>query len=225
MARVTSKRLLQVYETLRGHNGLRGWWPGNSRLEVIVGAILTQNTNWKNVEAALRNLKANEWLNVPALRTVPESDLAEAIRPSGYFRQKAKKLKAFVSFLDESYGGSLRRMAKAGGATLREQLLGIWGIGPETADSILLYVFDKPVFVVDTYTGRVMKRHGWADPKAGYEELRAIFESRLEPDTEMWSDFHAQIVWVGANHCGTKPRCDECPLRSFLPNGHPIAFP
>jgi endonuclease-3 related protein len=218
----SAKRLLAIYAALRDHNGHRGWWPGNTRLEIIAGAILTQNTAWVNVESALRNLKARSWLNLKSLRAVSERRLSEAIRPSGYFRQKAKKLKAFVRYLDESHGGSFHRMSRVPTETLRRELLNVWGIGPETADSILLYAFQRPVFVVDAYTHRVMKRHGLAPPDARYEDLRALFEGRLPRDVDLWNDFHAQIVWVGKDYCRVRPRCEQCPLRHFLPRSGPL---
>lgn len=222
MSAPSAKKLLVVYQRLRDHNGHRGWWPGKSRLEVIVGAILTQNTAWVNVDSALRNLRSKGWLNLESLRSVSEGQLAVTIRPSGYFRQKARKLKAFICFLDESHRGSLHRMAAASTETLRSQLLSIWGIGPETADSILLYAFGRPVFVIDAYTHRVMKRHGWAPQDAGYEELQRLFETRLPEDVGLWNDYHAQIVWVGKNHCSARPRCEDCPLRRLLPAGGPL---
>jgi endonuclease-3 related protein len=225
MGALSAKRLLAIYKALKDHNGPRGWWPGNTRLEIIVGAILTQNTAWVNVESALRNLKSKKWLNVRSLRSVSEAQLALAIHPSGYYRQKAKKLKAFVRFLDESYRGSLRRVASAPTETLRSQLLGVWGIGPETADSILLYAFHRPIFVVDAYTHRVSRRHGLATANAGYEDLRSLFEGKLPRDVALWNDYHAQLVWVGKNHCRSAPKCENCPLRPFLPAGGPVPEP
>lgn len=222
MGAPSAKKLLAIYKTLKDHNGHRGWWPGTTRLEIIVGAILTQNTAWVNVESALRSLKSKKWLNTKSLRHVPEGQLARAIRPSGYYRQKAKKLKAFVRFLDESYGGSLRRVAMAPTDTLRSQLLCVWGIGPETADSILLYAFHRSVFVIDAYTQRVLRRHGLATAEAGYEQLRSLFEGRLPRDVALWNDYHAQLVWVGKNHCRSTPKCEGCPLSPFLPAGGPV---
>jgi endonuclease-3 related protein len=215
---------MEVYRTLRRRNGHLGWWPGRTRLEIIVGAILTQNTAWTNVEKAIRNLRAARLLSLQALRGVPEATLARAIRPSGYFRQKARKLKAFIAFLDEAYGGSLRRMARAQPERLRRELLGVWGIGRETADSILLYAFGHPVFVVDAYTRRILSRHGWIHPRADYEEIRRLFEERLPRDPELWNDYHAQLVWVGKFHCRAAARCQGCPLEGFLPRaGAPAA--
>jgi endonuclease-3 related protein len=215
---------MPVYRKLLARNGHRNWWPGRTRIEIIAGAILTQNTAWTNAETALANLEEKGWLRVESLREVPERRLAEAIRPSGYFRQKARKLKAFVAFLDAHYGGSLRRMSFGGVETLRPELLGIWGIGPETADSILLYAFGKPVFVIDAYTRRVLVRHGWAGVDAAYEDLRKLMERSLPEDAGLWNDYHAQLVRVGQSHCGTRPRCEGCPLEPMLPPGGPMAL-
>ncbi|MBU1702674.1 MAG: endonuclease III domain-containing protein [Candidatus Eisenbacteria bacterium] len=212
-----SDQLFEVYQRLRDANGCLNWWPGRTRLEIIIGAILTQNTAWTNVEKALQNLKTEPCLNLAALRSIPEDDLARIIRPSGAFRQKARKLKSFVQFMDESYEGSLRRMARTDTSKLRGELLSIWGIGPETADSILLYAFDRPVFVVDTYTKRVTTRHKWAPGSIGYPDLQNFFMNRLPSDIELYNDFHAQIVWLGKNYCKAKPSCVGCPLEDLLP--------
>lgn len=206
-----------AYEILRAHNGHLGWWPGRTRTEVIVGAILTQNTAWGNVERAIANLRAERLLSMRGLRVVEESRLAAAIRPSGYFRQKARKVKAFVALLDRAFGGRLARMAQEPTERLREALLATWGIGPETADSILLYAFDRPVFVVDAYTLRIAARHGWVPQRTRYTQLQAFFSDRLAPDAELYNDYHAQMVWVGKHHCRTRPRCETCPLSCLLP--------
>ncbi|MDM7913900.1 MAG: endonuclease III domain-containing protein [Candidatus Eisenbacteria bacterium] len=213
--------LLALYEALREDHGTLGWWPGRTRLEIIVGAILTQNTAWTNVEKAIAALRARGWLKLPDLARVPEEDLAAAIRPSGYFRQKAKKIRAFLEVLERRHGGSLARMAQRPTDELREELLGIWGIGPETADSILLYAFGRPVFVVDAYTHRLLHRHDM-HPGGGYEHVRAWFGSQIPESAELYNDFHAQIVWVGKERCRTRPRCEGCPLERFLPAGGPL---
>ena len=216
-----AKRLRSIYDALRDDHGPLGWWPGRTSFEIVVGAILTQNTAWKNVERAIATLRARQLLSVRAVRAVKEADLAEAVRASGYYRQKARKLKSFLSWLDERHGGSLARAGRVPTETLRGELLGIWGIGPETADSILLYAFERPVFVVDAYTHRVLSRHGLSHP-GRYEEIRAFLESHVPPSVPLYNDFHAQIVWVGHRFCGTRPRCDACPLRFDLPGGRPI---
>jgi endonuclease-3 related protein len=203
-----------LYQTL----GPQHWWPARTPFEVIVGAILTQSTAWSNVERAIANLHRERLLTPAALERVPTARLARLVRPSGYFRQKAKKLKAFVRFLRQRFDGSLARMFRTPTGELREMLLGVHGIGPETADSILLYAGNHPVFVVDAYTRRVLLRHGLITEKDGYEDLRALFESSLPRDVRLYNEFHALLVNVGKNWCRPRePRCAECPLQSFLP--------
>jgi endonuclease III related protein len=197
-----------------------GWWPGRTRFEIAVGAILTQNTSWKNVEKAIEALRERGWLSPRSLASIPASRLAPVIRSSGYFRQKARKLRTFLDHLETRHGGRLERMARVPTGRLREDLLSIWGIGPETADSILLYAFDRPIFVVDAYTHRVLRRHA-LHPGGGYEAVRAYLEGHLLDRTDLYNDFHAQFVWVGHRFCGTKPRCEECPLKHLLPEGRP----
>lgn len=175
----------QYFRALMAHWGPQDWWPAHSRLEVIVGAFLTQNTSWKNVERALRNLRERGWLNLDGLRQAPLPALEEAVRPSGYFRQKAQRLKNFVSFLDQRYDGSLTRMFAQPTAKLRQELLDLNGVGPETADSILLYAGGHPVFVVDAYTRRVFDRHGVLGGKEKYEEIRGLFEQALQEPPEV----------------------------------------
>jgi endonuclease III related protein len=212
-----------MYDALFLDHGSREWWPGRTRFEIIVGAILTQNTAWGNVEKAIHELRTRKWLSIAAMRGAPEDALAEAVRPSGYFRQKARKLKVFVAWVDARFQGSLARIRREPTASLRAELLGLWGIGPETADSILLYAFGRPVFVVDAYTHRVLRRHG-LHPGGGYEAVRGMIESRIPADIDLYNDFHAQIVWTGQRFCRPRaPRCAECPLRRFLPAGGPLA--
>jgi endonuclease III related protein len=174
-------QLRNYYTALFGAWGAQHWWPAHSRFEVIVGAYLTQNTAWTNVEKALANLRAARVLSVTGIRRTPLSELERWIRPAGYFRQKAKRLKLFVEFLDRRYGGSVIRMFSSPTDKLREELLDLHGIGPETADSILLYSGNHPVFVVDAYTRRVLDRHEILPEKAGYEEIRELFEQALAP--------------------------------------------
>ncbi len=209
----------EAYRILRARNGHLHWWPGRTRLEVIVGAILTQNTAWSNVEKAIRALKASGLLSIKGLRSASLRHLQQAIRPSGYFRQKARKLRAFTDFLDSEYAGNLTRMGKTPADELRARLLSIWGIGPETADSILLYAFGHPVFVVDAYTRRVAAHHDWAGPRVHYDELQDLFVRHLPRDVDLYNDYHAQMVWVGKHHCRPRPRCEGCPLQPLLPNG------
>jgi endonuclease-3 related protein len=209
--------LQEYYNALFRALGPQNWWPARTAFEVIVGAILTQNTAWANVEKAITNLRRERLLTPASLERVPQIKLARLIRSSGYFRQKAKKLKAFVKFLRCEYGGSLARMFRAPTAQLREKLLAVHGIGPETADSILLYAGRHPVFVVDAYTKRIFTRHGLVTEKAGYEELRALFENTLSRDVQLYNEFHGLIVMTGKHWCRTKnPLCHACPLQRFL---------
>ncbi len=212
-------QLLAVYQTLKNHFGHRGWWPGETKIEIITGAILTQNTAWKNVEKAISNLKKENVLSYKGLSAIPQEELAERIRSSGYFNQKAKKIKEFISFLKSNHAGSVSRMFREETSRLREQLLSVNGIGPETADSILLYAGNHPVFVVDLYTYRVLTRHGWMEEGVKYEEMRRYFEQNLPRDVELYKDFHAQIVAVGNSYCRRTAKCEECPLKTYLPEG------
>ena len=208
------------YHTLYEKLGPQSWWPAKTPFEVIVGAILTQNTNWTNVERAIANLRRERLLSVRAIERVPFSRLAALIRSSGYFRQKAKKLKSFVRFLRDEYSGSLKRMFETPTGELREKLLGVHGIGPETADSILLYAGGKETFVVDAYTKRILSRHGWVGENATYEEMRTLIQSHLPRDVSRYNEFHALLVTVGKNWCRPREaRCSECPLGGFLEAG------
>jgi endonuclease-3 related protein len=187
---------------------------------VIVGAILTQNTSWTNVARAIENLRAEGLLSPPAIERAPLASLETVVRPSGYFRQKARKLKAFCAFLRAEYRGSLKRMFETPTILLREKLLGVFGIGPETADSILLYAGEHPVFVVDAYTKRMLSRHGWAAAEAKYEEMRWMVERQFPGDAERFNEFHALIVNAGKNFCRPQePLCGECPLGRYLEEG------
>ncbi|MCK4577670.1 MAG: endonuclease III domain-containing protein, partial [Candidatus Marinimicrobia bacterium] len=179
----TRRRLLAIYRCLLKHLGPRHWWPGNTPLEVVVGAVLTQNTAWTNVEKAITNLGAAGALDFDTLRAMPAQDLASLIRPAGYFNLKAKRLKSLISWLDQRCAGDLARLAQvADWRALRRELLAVWGIGPETADSILLYALGKPSFVVDAYTRRIFSRLGHVPDDISYEELRAMFTEKLPPD-------------------------------------------
>jgi endonuclease III related protein len=200
--------------------GPQHWWPGETPFEVIVGAILTQNTSWKNVEQAIANLRTEGLLSVAGVEQVNPRHLAKLLRPSGYFRQKARKLKAFAAFLRKEYDGSLRRMFATPTLQLREKLLGVWGIGPETADSILLYAGGRPVFVVDAYTKRMLARHGWIADKAKYEDVRWMFERQFPGDARRFNEMHALIVHTGKTWCRPQePSCGACPLGRYLEEG------
>ncbi len=210
----------EYYNSLFTALGPQHWWPGKSPFEIIVGALLVQNTSWTNVEIAISNLRDARLLSPAAIRRVNLRRLQRLIRSSGYFRQKARKLKAFCAFLQAEYSGSLRRMFATPTIALREKLLDIWGIGPETADSILLYAGSHEVFVVDAYTKRLLERHGWVDHKAKYDDMRWIFERRFPGNVELFNEFHALIVNVGKTWCRPQqPKCDECPLGRYLEEG------
>ena len=210
----------EYYNSLFTALGPQHWWPGKTRFEVIAGAILTQNTSWKNVERAIENLRAAGLLSPAAIERVPLRQLENLIRSSGYFRQKARKLKAFCQFLRSEYRGSLKRMFETPTIALREKLLCIFGIGPETADSILLYAGDHPVFVVDAYTKRMLARHGWIGDKAKYEDVRWMVERQFPSDSRRFNEFHALIVNTGKNFCRTQePLCGQCPLGRYREEG------
>ena len=211
--------LSDVYQRLFHAFGPQDWWPGDSPFEVIVGAVLVQNTAWKNVARAIENLREADLLAPEPLDEVPLEELEELIRPAGYYRLKARRLRNLLDFLRDRYDGSLEAMFAAGLSTLREQLLSINGIGPETADSILLYAAELPIFVVDAYTARVLKRHGWIEPEADYYALQEHFHQHLEEDVALYNEFHALLVRVGHLYCRKTPKCEQCPLRELLPEG------
>jgi len=211
-----SNSLLNIYNLLYKKFGPRYWWPGDTRLEVIIGAILTQNTAWGNVEKAIANLKRRGLLRVKGLSRVSERRLAGAIRPAGYYNVKARRIKNFLAFLNTAYKGSITRMFRAQTRRLRSELLNVKGIGPETADSILLYAGERPVFVVDSYTKRIFSRHGYIGKDADYEETQGLFSETLPLDAGLFNEFHALIVELGKNLCRSKnPLCDECPIRGI----------
>ena len=195
--------------------GPQRWWPGETRTEMIVGAILTQNTSWTNVERAIERLKRAELLTLPALHAVDEPELAETIRPAGTYRIKAKRLKAFVGWLEQTYGGVLDRMFAADPTLLRKQLLTVQGIGPETADAILLYAGGVATFVVDAYTQRILRRHFLIDAYADYAQTKALFENHLTKDAAMFGEFHALLVATGKHFCRKTAQCDACPLNGY----------
>jgi endonuclease-3 related protein len=207
----------QVYQRLFDAYGPQHWWPGESPFEVIVGAVLVQNTAWKNVQRAIENLCDAELLDPKVLYEVPPEELQELIRPAGYFRMKTARLRNLLAYIVNEHGGSLESMFALDLETLREDLLAVNGVGPETADSILLYAADKPIFVVDTYTNRVLKRHGWIEYEADYHAVQDHFHASIERDTALYNEFHALLVRVGHIHCRKKPKCDECPLVDLLP--------
>jgi endonuclease-3 related protein len=209
---MTGKTLTEIYQLLYDALGPQDWWPGETRLEIIVGAILAQNTNWKNVEKAIVNLKSAACLDTQVLSRIGTRHLAELIRPAGYYNLKARRLKNFVDWLFKDYGGEVTNLESANTGRLREELLSIKGVGRETADSILLYALGRPVFVVDAYTARVAIRHGLIEPDADYEQLRKLFESNLSEDVRLFNEYHALLVRVGKEFCRAKARCAGCPL-------------
>jgi endonuclease III related protein len=254
------EQINNYYQALYRAWGRQQWWPARTRFEVIVGAYLTQNTSWNNVNIALRSMRAAGVLSLKGVRGISLPQLESLIRSSGYFRQKARRLKTFVGFLDKYYGGSLTRMFAQPTEKLREELLGLNGVGPETADSILLYAGQHPVFVVDAYTRRILDRHGILPAMAPYEEIRHLFQGALAAGTtneiasqtesgsqanvknlkdrvvgaahppstmstvkrsalvQIYNEMHGLIVGVGKSYCmKSKPRCEDCPLQSFLP--------
>jgi endonuclease-3 related protein len=213
-----SSNLLQVYERLLGAFGPQHWWPGDSPFEIMVGAVLVQNTAWRNVERAIDNLREAGIIEPHALYAIGQEELAELIRPAGYFQVKARRLRNLLAFVIEEFDGSLDAMFRTNLATLRELLLAIHGIGPETADAILLYAGGLPTFVVDTYTHRVLARHGWLGYDADYHEIKDHFESVLPADAPHYNEYHALLVRVGKDYCKrTAPKCESCPLLDFLP--------
>ncbi|MBI4556228.1 MAG: endonuclease III domain-containing protein [Candidatus Hydrogenedentes bacterium] len=209
--------LRKVYQRLAAYYGPTGWWPGDTPFEIAVGAVLTQNTAWTNVEKAIANLKRARLLSPRKILECPPNQLEEALRPSGYFRIKAKRLRSFCVFLVERYGGSMKRLAKRPLPELRDELLAVDGIGPETADDILLYACERPVFVVDAYTRRILSRHGWVEPNISYDDLQDLFEKRLPADVHLFKEFHGLIVWTGKDFCRRNPKCQGCPLEPLLP--------
>ena len=214
-----SQRLLGVYGRLYAAYGPQRWWPGETPFEVIAGAVLTQSAAWTNVEKAIANLKAAGALSPQGLARTAEGELARMVYPAGYFNAKARKLKAFVGMLNDSFGGDLERMLAAPLEELRGLLLSTHGIGPETADAILLYAAGRPVFVIDAYTRRLFSRLGIAPERDTYEAWQALFGADLEPDAALFNEYHALIVRHGKERCRRLPVCESCPLLAVCPTG------
>ncbi len=209
-------RLLnELYHLLWEACGPQGWWPGDTPFEVAVGAILTQNTNWTNVARAIAGLKDQGLLSPRALHDLPEAELARLIRPAGYYNIKARRLKNFLDFLACHFENSMGHMAAADLETLRPALLTIKGIGPETADSILLYALAKPTFVVDAYTFRILSRHDLIPEACAYEDLRQLFMEHLPPEVDRYQEYHALLVRLGKEWCRPQPRCAACPVAGW----------
>jgi endonuclease-3 related protein len=184
--------------------------------------VLTQNTAWKNVERAIANLRDQDLLRIDRLSSLPVDELADLIRPAGYYRLKARRLKNLVRMIDEQYDGSLQRLFALGTQSLREALLRVNGVGPETADCVVLYAASLPTFVIDAYTARVFKRHGWIEPDADYAALKDYFESVLDRNVQLYNEYHALLVRVGNQFCRKAPKCEACPLRDMLPEHGPL---
>jgi len=207
---------LDIYNSLLKHFGPQDWWPGETPFEVIIGAILTQNTSWDNVEKAIVSLKASGKFTPEGLFKLQTDKLALLIKSSGYFNIKAKRLKNFLSFLFNDYEGNIDRLLKEDGHLLRHKLLNVNGIGPETADSILLYAAEYPIFVVDAYTNRIFSRHGYIPADATYHQIQELFVGNLPKDIQLYNEYHALIVRVGKELCRKTPRCNSCPIEYDL---------
>jgi endonuclease-3 related protein len=205
-------RLKNIYNLLYARFGPQHWWPGDTHFEIVIGAILTQNTNWANVEKAITNLKKAKMLSPEKLLQLDSQKLAELIRPAGYYNIKAVRLKSFLNWLSENYAGKLKTLNKVPTDRLRLELLSIKGIGPETADSILLYALNRPVFVVDAYTARICFRHYLIEEGTDYHRIQELFESNLSADVKLFNEYHALLVRLGKDFCRPTPRCDNCPL-------------
>lgn len=231
MPRSLSRPLADAYRLMHAAHGHQRWWPGDTPFEVCVGAILTQNTSWTNVEKAIARLKEAEVLAPQPMSALPEATLAELIRPAGTFKVKARRLHAFLAVLMDECQGGLARLFAGNTASVRARLLAIPGIGPETADCMLLYAGGHPVFVVDAYTRRIFARHGWCSSDVGYADLQDRCAQALADDPghgllDYWQDYHAQLVAVGKDFCRPRqPRCDACPLRALLPAAGAIESP
>lgn len=212
-----NKTLRKMYNKVDGYFGDLKWWPARSRFEVIVGAILTQNTSWKNVEKAIKNLRALKLMNIEQLSSGDEKLIQSAVRCTGYFRQKTLRLKEACKFLIDECGRDLGRGRSMGVPLFREKLLSLKGIGPETADCILLYAFDLPVFVVDAYTIRIFERHGLVKGNAKYMDVQNMVHAALGENVQVFNQFHAALVEVGKRFCLKKEgKCAECPLKNML---------
>jgi endonuclease III related protein len=206
--------LEEIYRRLFNAWGPQHWWPAKTPFEVIVGAILTQSAAWGNVEKGIANLKKGGFLSPKALRGLPQAELAQLVHPCGYYNVKARKLKAFAEWLGANYGDSLEKLFSNDINELRQQLLGVYGVGDETADSIILYAGNKPVFVIDAYTRRITGRLGIAKGKKTYADYQALFMDNLPPDVKLFNEYHALLVNLAKTHCRVSPDCKACPLNT-----------
>ena len=209
---IIRRRLWWIYRRLWREWGAQGWWPAESCFEVMVGAVLTQRTSWRNVERAIANLKDAGAFNARRLAGIPARRLEQLLRPVGFFRVKAKRLHSFLAWLQREWGGQPSRLMRRPTQEARAALLSVTGIGPETADAMLLYAGNHPVFVADAYARRILSRHGLVRTDASYDELQRLFEVSLPRDAQLYNEYHALLVRLGKTYCATVPRCRECPL-------------
>lgn len=209
------RRFYTIYKKLYSYFGSQNWWPADTPFEVIVGAVLTQNTSWRNVELAIRNLKKQKLLSASKLSRVSQRKIARLIKPAGYYNIKARRLNSFLKFFLANYQGSIKRMSLEDTQQLRRNLLSVNGIGPETADSILLYALNKPVFVVDAYTRRIFFRHRFIKDNEDYKKIQTLFMRNLKNNIKLFNEYHALLVRLGKEFClKNNPRCKICPLKS-----------
>jgi len=211
---MANNKFTEIYALLQKHFGPQGWWPGDSPFEVMVGAVLTQNTNWENVRKAISNLKEADALSFSRLSTLSVGEIAQLIQPSGYFNLKAQRLQNLLRMIIDRYNGKLELFLEEDLPIAREALLSVKGIGPETADSILLYAANHPIFVVDAYTHRIFSRHNLAAEESDYYTLQEAFHEKLPVQVPLYNEYHALIVALGKEFCRKKnPQCEQCPLQ------------
>jgi len=210
-----SPNVFKIYQKLYDYYGKQHWWPADSKFEIMIGAILTQNTSWRNVEKAIENLKQKNLINPKKLSKLSISELSNLIRPSGFYNIKAKRLRSFLNFINTKYSGSIEKMRQEKVSILRAQLLSVSGIDEETADSILLYGLDKPIFMIDAYTRRIFSRHGYFDAKVRYPSIQKFFMDNLPKKTKIYNEYHALLVKLAKDFCQTKPKCQRCPIKAL----------
>ncbi len=212
-----SKQLLKIYDTLYSSFGPQHWWPGDTAFEIMIGAILTQNTSWQNVSKAIKEIKKAGLLD-PKRLLKHRTSIPKLIRSSGFYNVKSRRLITFLNFFTKKYSGDSKKMEKKKIGILRDELLALPGIGHETADSILLYALSLPIFVIDAYTRRIFSRHYFFEYDRPYDEIRYFFENNLPPSTKLYNEYHALLVRLGKEHCKkNEPLCDTCPIKNILP--------
>lgn len=210
---VSEQKVFKIYQILYNHYGKQNWWPADSDFEIMIGAVLTQNTAWRNVEKAINNLKEKKLLNPQKLATLSISKLSQLVRSSGFYRIKAKRLKSLLNFLTKKYSGDIEKLKRKKISILRLELLQVYGIGEETADSILLYAIGKPVFVVDAYTKRIFSRHHYFDKKTSYSKIQEFFAGNLPKSLKIYQEYHALLVRLAKDYCRSKANCQGCPIK------------